>query len=79
MRRSCDVTVYPVRPPLHHFSALIVADASLSHGDGSLLVCIMDRELRIKDIPKPQNLIFRICRKGGVNKYLRMKTELVQM
>ena len=32
-----------------------------------------------KDIPKPQNLIFRICRKGGVNKYLRMKTELVQM
>ncbi|AOT32344.1 hypothetical protein FORC31_1881 [Escherichia coli] len=39
----------------------------------------MDRELRIKDIPKPQNLIFRGCRKGGVNKYLRMKTELVQM
>ncbi|ESD59533.1 hypothetical protein HMPREF1606_01503 [Escherichia coli 908522] len=39
----------------------------------------MDRELRIKDIPKLQNLIFRICRKGGVNKYLRMKTELVQM
>ena len=32
-----------------------------------------------KDIPKPQNLIFRICRKGGVNRYLRMKTELVQM
>ncbi|WP_249528286.1 hypothetical protein, partial [Escherichia coli] len=47
--------------------------------DGSLLVCIMDRELRIKDIPKPQNLIFRICRKGGVNKYPLMKTELVQM
>ncbi|EFO1530557.1 hypothetical protein DWS18_26530 [Escherichia coli] len=64
---------------MHHFSALNVADASLSHGDGSLLVCRMDRELRIKDIPKLQNLIFRICRKGGVNKYLRMKTELVQM
>ncbi|AOV21146.1 hypothetical protein E4U72_10860 [Escherichia coli O157:H7] len=64
---------------MHHFSALIVADASLSHCDGSLLVCIMDRELRIKDIPKPQNLIFRICRKGGVNKYPLMKTELVQM
>ncbi|BEB05748.1 hypothetical protein VEE28_10920 [Escherichia coli] len=59
--------------------ALLVVDASLSPCDGSLLVCIMDRELRIKDIPKPQNLIFRICRKGGVNKYLRMKTELAQM
>lgn len=71
--------VKPICPPLHHLPALIVADASLSHGDGSLLVCIMDRELRIKGIPKPQNLIFMICRKGGVNKYLRMKTELVQM
>ncbi|EEY8309830.1 hypothetical protein C2131_05160 [Escherichia coli] len=67
---------------MHHFSALNVADASLSHGDGSLLLCRMDRELRIKrypKIPKSQNLIFRICRKGGVNRYLRMKTELVQM
>ncbi|AUW39901.1 hypothetical protein F7F61_22225 [Escherichia coli] len=64
---------------MHHFSALNVADASLSHSDGSLLVCIIDRELRIKDITKHQNLIFRICRKGDVNKYLRMKTELVQM
>ncbi|PQK30653.1 hypothetical protein C5Y91_20940 [Escherichia coli] len=64
---------------MHHFSALNVADASLSHGDGSLLVCRMDRELRIKDIPKPQNLIFRICRKVGVNRYLRMKTGLAQM
>ncbi|EEV6074031.1 hypothetical protein EKP92_06760 [Escherichia coli] len=64
---------------MHHFSALNVADVSLSHGDGPLLLLRMDRELRIKDIPKPQNLIFRICRKGGVNRYLRMKTELVQM
>ncbi|EFH9140267.1 hypothetical protein EXX72_22430 [Escherichia coli] len=64
---------------MHHFSALNVADVSLSHGDGPLLLLRMDRELRIKDIPKPQNLIFRICRKGGVNRYLRMKTELVKM
>ncbi|HAH5460415.1 TPA: hypothetical protein HH717_004796 [Escherichia coli] len=64
---------------MHHFSALNVADVSLSHGDDPLLLCRMDRELRIKRYPKTQNLIFRICRKVGVNRYLHMKTELVQM
>lgn len=28
--KMCNIFIKPVRPPLHHFSALNVADASLS-------------------------------------------------
>ncbi|EFC4469171.1 hypothetical protein FC549_18195 [Escherichia coli] len=49
--------INPVRPPLRHFSAFIVVDASLSHCNSLLLV----------------------CRQVVMNRYLRMKTELVQM
>ncbi|GAB7440833.1 hypothetical protein OUHCRE11_00040 [Enterobacter asburiae] len=59
--------------------ALLVVDASLRPCDGSLLVCRMEGEMRIKRYRQSPDLIWKIYRQEGAKRYRFAMTERARM